>query len=293
MKKQILSLAVVSALAATLAPAAFAVEKTEAISGDLNVTNFFGEKTDAVELKDGDSYTFTFKNKSNGTNNYENYVLAVTGAIGDDYTGADQEIVVIRADNWGWGGGMSDFAAPDAADGNKLAFETDINWDTFESDCQAGVDVEITLSRDGDTINYDAKIGNYSDKLTAISGVALPESAYAFFTGENCDLTGITTVNNNASTGDDTTTDGGDAATTDGGDTATTDGGNDATTDGGDAATTDGGDTTTTGDTPNSTDTTAPTTDAGTANTTTGASAGLALAGLALAGAAVVVSKRK
>ena len=293
MKKQILSLAVVSALAATLAPAAFAVEKTEAISGDLNVTNFFGEKTDAVELKDGDSYTFTFKNKSNGTNNYENYVLAVTGAIGDDYTGADQEIVVIRADNWGWGGGMSDFAAPDAADGNKLAFETDIDWNAFESDCQAGVDVEVTLSRDGNTIIYDAKIGNYSDKLTATSGVALPESAYAFFTGENCDITGITTVNNNASTGDDTT--GGDsAATTDDGNTAaTTDDGN--TTGGDDAATTDGGNTTTatTGDTANSTDTTAPTTDAGTANTTTGASAGLALAGLALAGAAVVVSKRK
>ena len=155
MKKQILSLVVVSALAATLAPAAFAVEKTQAISGDLNVTNFFGEKTDAVELKDGDSYTFTFKNKSNGTNNWENYVLAVTGAIGGDYTGADQEIVVIRADNWGWGGGMSDFAAPDAADGNKLAFETDIDWNAFESDCQAGVDVEVTLSRDGNTATTD------------------------------------------------------------------------------------------------------------------------------------------
>ncbi len=89
MKKQILSLAVVLALAATLAPAAFAVENTEAISCGLNVTNFFGEKIDAVELKDGDSYTFTIKNKSNDTNNYENYVLAVTGAIGDDYIGAD------------------------------------------------------------------------------------------------------------------------------------------------------------------------------------------------------------
>ena len=155
MKKQILSLVVVSALAATLAPAAFAVEKTQAISGDLNVTNFIGEKTDTVELKDGDSYTFTFKNKSNGTNNYENYVLAVTGAIGDDYTGADQEIVVIRADNLGWGGGMSDFVAPDAADGNKLAFETDIDWDAFESDCQADVDVEVTLSRDGNTATTD------------------------------------------------------------------------------------------------------------------------------------------
>ena len=89
----------------------------------------------------------------------------MTGAIGGDYTGADQEIVVIRADNWGWGGGMSDFAAPDAADGNKLAFETDIDWNTFESDCQAGVDVEVTLSRDGNTATTDG-----GDTTTATTG---------------------------------------------------------------------------------------------------------------------------
>ena len=91
-----------------------AVDATNEICGDLKVTTFFNEKTNAVELKTGDSYIFKFHNKSNGTANYENYVMAVTGAIGDDYVNGEQEVLIIRADNWGWGGGMSDIVVPDA-----------------------------------------------------------------------------------------------------------------------------------------------------------------------------------
>lgn len=204
MKKKILAGILAGAMVVASATTAFAVEKTDSISGDLTVTTFFNERTDAVELKSGDSYTFKFNNKSNGTNNYENYVMAITGAIGEAYTGTTEEVLIVRADNWGWGGGMSDFVAPDATEGNKLAFETnvadDAAWTAWKTAAQAGFACEVTITRSGDTLTYSAKTGDYTFKTTATSGKALPESCYVFFTGENCELTGFTTVNNNAST---------------------------------------------------------------------------------------------
>ena len=96
MKKRFLALgmAAVTAISsvATDPITTLAVETTNEICGDLKVTTFFNEKTDAVELKTGDSYIFKFHNKSNGTANYENYVMAVTGAIGADYVNEEQEI---------------------------------------------------------------------------------------------------------------------------------------------------------------------------------------------------------
>ncbi len=170
-----------------------AVDATNEICGDLKVTTFFNEKTNAVELKTGDSYIFKFHNKSNGTANYENYVMAVTGAIGDDYVNGEQEVLIIRADNWGWGGGMSDFVVPDAKEGNKLIFETNVNWETWLPATQAGIDCEVTISRDENTLSYNGKMGDYFFSTTATSGKKLPESCYVFFTGQNCDLTGFTT----------------------------------------------------------------------------------------------------
>ena len=176
-------------------------DSTDIITGDLTVTDFFNEKTNMIELKDGDNYTFKFKNKSNGTENWENFVLAIIGVQGDAYSDWRQEILILRADCWGWGGGMSDFVAPDG-EGNKLTFISNCDFNTFESECQAGVDVELTLIKDDNTIIYDATIGNYYVYLKATSGIGLPESIYAFFTGQNCELTDIQTVNNNLTSHD-------------------------------------------------------------------------------------------
>ena len=199
--KKIIALALVAVMAMVCATTALAVDKTDAISGDLTVGGFFSEKTGAVELKSGDSYTIKFNNKSTGTNNWDNFVFAIVGEIGDAYTGGEQEIAIIRADVWAWGGGYSDLQDPNGAD-NPIAFEHDINWDEFVAKMQAGVNVEITISRDGNKLTYDAKIGDWTAKSTMTSGKALPESVYAFLTGENCVLSGISTTNNNAAAGD-------------------------------------------------------------------------------------------
>ena len=203
MKKKFFAVALATTMALSTAVTASAVEVKDTISGDLTVDAFFSEKTDAVALKSGDSYTFKFKNTSTaGVNNWENYVLAITGAIGDAYTGADQEVLVIRADAWGWGGKMSDFVDPNGT-GNKLEFTNDANFDTWAAEMKAGVNCEVTLKRDGNKIDYTAKVGKYTISTSATSGVALPETCYAFFTGEKCSLTGITTTKNNGAAAPD------------------------------------------------------------------------------------------
>ena len=46
----------------------------------------------------------------------------------DAYTGFLDEVAILRADTWGWGGGMSDFVTPDGngnwvdSDGNVYNF---------------------------------------------------------------------------------------------------------------------------------------------------------------------------
>ncbi len=169
------------------------------ISGNYNITTFFGERTNAVKLKSGDTYTFKFHNKSNGTNAWENYVMAITGAANDAYVGAEQDILIIRADSWGWGGELSDFVSP-SEDGNELIFETNVkDWDAWKTAAQAGFDCEVTIKREGNTLIYTAKTGDYTSKVTATSGKNLPETCYVFFTGENCSLTGFTTIKNGMS----------------------------------------------------------------------------------------------
>ena len=186
-------------LAGTVLPAEIVegnvVRKTDEITGDYKIGGFFTEKTDAVELKSGDTYTFTFHNKSTGSNNWENYVMAVIGEIGYDYVNNSDEVLIVRADAWGWGGGMSDFGEPDSNAENKLVFTSNIDdWNAWNELMASGADCKVTLSRNGDTLVYTAVMGSYEVKCTAVSGYSLPESCYVFFTGENCELTGFKTV---------------------------------------------------------------------------------------------------
>ena len=158
--------------------------------GNLTVTSFFGNKTEFTALKNGETLTYSFTNTSNGSNNWDNFVMAVANADADSYAGADNEVIVIRADAWGWGGGASDFVAPDG-EGNALTFETDANFDEWQTKMKEGADVNLTIALDGNTLNYKATIGEYNVSLSATSGVDLPDTLYVFFTGENCKLTNI------------------------------------------------------------------------------------------------------
>ena len=64
---------------------------------------------------------------------------------------------------------MSDFVAPDAEGGNKLVFENSAGegWADWLAAAQAGFGCEVTIKRDGNTLTYDAKTGDYTFKTTA------------------------------------------------------------------------------------------------------------------------------
>ena len=208
MRKKLLTVALAATMVVSSVFSAFAVESKDAISGDLTVTGFFNEKTDAVELKSGDTLNIKFNCKSESISaNYHTYVMAVTAAIGDAYTGASEEVLIVRGDNWGWGGGASDIVAPDdkGENTNKLAFETDVNWDEWQNLLKGGADVNITLSRNANTLTYEAKVGTYTMKTTTTSGKALPDTLYVFLTGENTVLSGISTSKTSANTTPDPT----------------------------------------------------------------------------------------
>ena len=158
--------------------------------GTMTVVGFFTSKSDFTALKSGESLTYTFTNTSNGAANWETYLRAVVTADAASYTGAAEEVLIIRSDAWGWGGGASDFVDPNG-EGNKLAFTTDANFDEWQAKMKDGVDVEITIALDGNTLTYNATVGEYHVSLTATSGVDLPETLYVFLTGENCVLSNI------------------------------------------------------------------------------------------------------
>ena len=107
---------------------------------------------------------------------------------------SSDEVLIVRADAWGWGGGKSDFMAPDFNTENSLVFTSNIDdWNAWNELMASGADCKVTLSRNGDTLAYTAVMGSYEVKCTAVSGYSLPESCYVFFTGENCELTGFKT----------------------------------------------------------------------------------------------------
>ncbi len=216
MRKKLLTVAMAAMMTVAMTVSALAVDVKDTISGDLTVTGFFAERSDAVALKSGDSINFKFNIKSEAcAANYETFVMAVTGAIGDAYTSADQEVLILRGDNWGWGGKMSDFNIPFIASDevpekvagvNYLNFTSDVDFGTWQDALKAGFACDITIARDGNTLTYTAKMGDWTTTCTATSGIALPETCYVFFTGEKTVLTGITTTITAAKT-DDTKTD--------------------------------------------------------------------------------------
>lgn len=288
MRKKLLTFALATTMVVSTALTASAADK---ISGDLTVTTFFTEKTDFVPFKDGADYTFKFKNKSNGTNNWENYVLCVTSASSADKKGtAEDEALVIRADNWGWGGSLSDFVAPDQT-GNPLTFTTDItDWSTWPTEMAAGVDCVVNIARSGNKITYSATVGTHTFSMEATSGVDLPADLYLFFTGENCNLTGFSTTVNTSGTTTASTTASSSATTS----TSTS---TDSSSDDTDASTDSSSSSSSSSTTTTSGDSSSSTTVAGSTSTTTAASTGdmapVAVALMLGAAAAVVVLKKR
>lgn len=147
------------------------------ISGSEDFTDgFFVVKTKLVRFKNNAHFGFLNYN-SGGSNNWENWVLAVTNGKASDEDGY-AEYFVLRADAYGWGpeGGSYDWS--------KITHN--FNWDNFISEMN-GAYVDITLTRNENTITMSTLVTGASGQTYtydfSYTG-ELEETIGAFITGE-------------------------------------------------------------------------------------------------------------
>ena len=100
-----------------------------------------------------------FVNHSSKGNNWNNWVIALTNDVNRQATGY-LEYFVLRADNYAW------WPSGNTIDNANAGFTltSNYNWDTFKDDMD-GATVEMTISRDGSTINVDAVMTTTSNKV--------------------------------------------------------------------------------------------------------------------------------
>ena len=63
-----------------------------------NSTAFWGDHSEMMKVSAGETFAARFTNYTSGQNNWNNFVIVLTKANGDEYA-------VVRADNYGWGAG--------------------------------------------------------------------------------------------------------------------------------------------------------------------------------------------
>ena len=128
-------------------------------------TPFWSAFSDIFTIPEGESVTKTFKNYTDGVNNWDNFLVVLqttpTGHSADDAEGY-AEYAVLRADNFGWGTGYETATA-----------ECDWNWDTFTADID-GATCEVTITNNGATADVAAVVTTvdgtvYTQKYTGIT----------------------------------------------------------------------------------------------------------------------------
>lgn len=147
------------------------------ISGSEDFTDgFFAVRTKLVRFKNNAHFGFLNYN-SGGSNNWENWVLAVTNgkAPGED---GYAEYFVLRADAYGWG--------PEGGTYDGANISHNFNWDNFISEMN-GAYVDITLTRNENTITMSTLVTGASGQTYTYNFSytgELEETVSAFITGE-------------------------------------------------------------------------------------------------------------
>lgn len=150
----------------------------------------------SYEIKDGESKTVTFRNWSDGINNWDNAVFGFTNTntpaadvikdptakvpSGDNYAGY-AEYAVVRADAWGWG---------DASYAGTFETSWGDDWASW-LDLMKKADVTVTISRKDSTITMDwTFVGRdgteMTEKGTITSTLTKDAPCYFFIVCEEC-----------------------------------------------------------------------------------------------------------
>ncbi|MDE5817969.1 MAG: hypothetical protein K2N41_04515 [Lachnospiraceae bacterium] len=149
------------------------VETTGTVVGAKDFsTPFWTEFSEIYAVASGESTTINFTNWSSGLNNWNNFVV-ILQSTPDGHSAEDNadyaEYGVVRADNWGWGGGYDNIATA----------ECDWNWDTFVDDVD-GASVELTVTNNGDTADVVAVVTSAAGEVhtQTYTGIAVTGDLY-------------------------------------------------------------------------------------------------------------------
>ncbi|MCR4897477.1 MAG: LamG domain-containing protein [Lachnospiraceae bacterium] len=108
-----------------------------------NTTGWWTQHSAVKPVAKGETEYVTFTNFNDGADNWHNFVIVLQNtAFGHSAEAAEgyAEYCVVRADNFGWGGGYDGIVTP----------ECDWNWDTFMDDMN-GAHICAAITNNGDT----------------------------------------------------------------------------------------------------------------------------------------------
>ncbi len=134
--------------------------------------------------------TYTFHDKSVGTDNFDNYILEINNG--------DGTFIDARADAYGW--------LYQATDGETITFANgSLDWPTWNAAMKEGQDCTVTVERKGTTFNISLTAAG--ETFTATTTVAKFEGkpAILHLTGEECELTNVKLVVSSENAGKTTT----------------------------------------------------------------------------------------
>ena len=166
-----------------------------AATADVNIGGAFSANTGDEVLKGNFDVTYTFNNKSVGTNNWDNFVLEI-------FDGAGQYIT-LRADAFGWTAGSWTLGGEVTTleDGTVHPAFTGAaaDWAAWMTDMKAGCDVTVNVKRTGKVFDVTYTYGNTAKdvmktKVTVNEDVA--ETVNLHLTGEKVNLTNVKFTNN-------------------------------------------------------------------------------------------------
>lgn len=176
MKKKLLTLAMAAAMAISTALTSFAAtEESVTLTG-------FASGTSAEILEGDFDVTYTFNDKSTGTDNWDNAIVEfwVDGAASH---------VDVRLDRFGWLNAHADKTAEITwTDSNDPAT---LDWATWANKMRAGEDVTINVVRKGNTFTITTSSAGYTFVGEVTSADYEGKKVGIRLTGEEAELTNI------------------------------------------------------------------------------------------------------
>ncbi len=143
-------------------------------------TAWWSAFSDIVLLNDGETLHWNFTNYTNGSANWNNWLLVCSNGLANTEDGYSEHFV-LRADAYGWGD-----------DKYAANITSTYNWDTFTSDMN-GATVELAITRSGTTISMDCDVtttsGTTYDYTFTYDGITATDDISFFLTCEGAYLT--------------------------------------------------------------------------------------------------------